>query len=331
MCARAPVRRAASITASMAEASLSGGRDARKAPYPRPRAPSRASSAGSSACTMRREPSAATSSMAASSCARSRCGNSSTPDGERKHLKPKTPASCSGASAPRLPGTAPPQNPTSMYADAAAAARLIAERLGGRRRRQRVQRHVDDRRHPTRRRRERRRAEALPLGAARLVDVHVRVDEARAAAPRRRGPAPPARRATRSRTPTTSAMRPPSITTAAGRKDPPRKVLPARMTRRSSATQAPLDTVTDSAGASVPASAASRLRPIRPHDRGVEDRAEESADHPGEAAQTAKRGDPDRRDREDGGDADGDQRAPVPPLLVEVAAPIRPSRTGRRP
>ena len=30
------------------------------------------------------------------------------------------------------------------------------------------------------------RGEALPLGAARLVDVHVAVDEARAAAPRRR-------------------------------------------------------------------------------------------------------------------------------------------------
>ena len=40
-----------------------------------------------------------------------RCGNSSTPECSRKHLKPKTPASCSGRRSGRLPGTAPPQKP----------------------------------------------------------------------------------------------------------------------------------------------------------------------------------------------------------------------------
>ena len=54
---------------------------------------------------------------------------------------------------------------------------LDLERVGRRGGRQRVQRHVDDRRHAARGGRERRRAEALPLGAARLVHVHVRVDE----------------------------------------------------------------------------------------------------------------------------------------------------------
>ena len=43
-------------------------------------------------------------------------GNSSTPESSRKHLKPKTPASCSGRRSARLPGTAPPQKPTSTKA-----------------------------------------------------------------------------------------------------------------------------------------------------------------------------------------------------------------------
>jgi len=46
------------------------------------------------------------------------------------------------------------------------------------RRRQAVQRHVDDRGDPTGGGRPGRGREALPLGAARLVDVHVRVDHA---------------------------------------------------------------------------------------------------------------------------------------------------------
>ncbi len=57
-------------------------------------------------------------------------------------------------------------------------AHLLAQRRGGGGRGHAVERHVDDRRHPAGRRRARRGAEALPLGAARLVDVHVGVDDA---------------------------------------------------------------------------------------------------------------------------------------------------------
>src|SRR5690606_31878572 len=48
----------------------------------------------------------------------------------RKHLKPNTPASCSGRSLPRLPGTAPPQKPTSTWHRPAALARLASSAAG---------------------------------------------------------------------------------------------------------------------------------------------------------------------------------------------------------
>jgi hypothetical protein len=54
---------------------------------------------------------------------------------------------------------------------------LHGKRFLRHRRRDRVQRHVDDRGDPARRGRPCRRGEALPLGAARLVDVHVGVDQ----------------------------------------------------------------------------------------------------------------------------------------------------------
>src|SRR5690606_360925 len=54
---------------------------------------------------------------------------------------------------------------------------LGLERLDVHRRRDRVERHVDDRRDAAGGRGPRRGREALPLGASRLVDVHVRVDE----------------------------------------------------------------------------------------------------------------------------------------------------------
>ena len=55
--------------------------------------------ARSAARRSRRSPSAH-----ASSCSGVSSGNSSTPEGSRKHLKPKTPASCSGRRSPRLSG-----------------------------------------------------------------------------------------------------------------------------------------------------------------------------------------------------------------------------------
>ncbi len=79
-------------------------------------------------------------------------GNSATPESSRKHLKPKTPASCSGRKSLRLSGTAPPQKPTSTYACPRARSAFGLQRGRVRRRRDAVQRHVDDRRDPARRR-----------------------------------------------------------------------------------------------------------------------------------------------------------------------------------
>src|SRR5262245_53944911 len=52
--------------------------------------------------------------------------NSSTPDGARKHLKPRTPASTSASSSAALPGTTPPQNATSTWHLPAAAFRFCS-------------------------------------------------------------------------------------------------------------------------------------------------------------------------------------------------------------
>ena len=56
----------------------------------------------------------------------SSCGNSSTPESARKHLKPKTPSSCSGRRSLTLPGMAPPQKPTSMKQLSCAALRFTS-------------------------------------------------------------------------------------------------------------------------------------------------------------------------------------------------------------
>ena len=55
---------------------------------------------------------------------------------------------------------------------------LRLQRRNSRRRRNAVERHVDNRRDAAGRRRARGRVEAFPVGAAGLVDVHVRVDDA---------------------------------------------------------------------------------------------------------------------------------------------------------
>ena len=110
--ARPPVSRAASMTRSIARSSAAGGRDARKPAYAGPCGARRSMASASSACTIISAPSRAVSAIAcAEARRRSRCGNSSTPESSRKHLKPKTPASCSGAQvgevarAPRRPRT----------------------------------------------------------------------------------------------------------------------------------------------------------------------------------------------------------------------------------
>ena len=98
--------------------------------------------------------------------------------GTRKHLNPNTPASHSGASSAIFPGTTPPQKPMSTESFPAAAASFSRNTRHGRRRRNAVERHLDQRGDAARRRRARGRRKTFPLGAAGLVDVDVRVDQA---------------------------------------------------------------------------------------------------------------------------------------------------------
>ena len=113
------------MTSAIARSSAASGRLSRKPRYAAPWAHSVISSA-SSACTTMREPIRATSAIASASSAGARWGNSSTPESSRKHLKPKTPASWRGARSATLPGTAPPQKPTSTQAWSAATARFAS-------------------------------------------------------------------------------------------------------------------------------------------------------------------------------------------------------------
>jgi len=77
-----------------------------------------------SACTSSGAPSGRSAPSASSSSALVTGGKSSAPESARKHLKPRTPASCSGARSRSLPGTTPPQNPTSTWHCPAATWRL---------------------------------------------------------------------------------------------------------------------------------------------------------------------------------------------------------------
>ena len=123
-------------------------------------------------------PSRAVSAIAAAKPAGSSGGNSATPESTRKHLKPNTPASCSGCELVR--GCPEPRRPRTRRRHAPGRTRsrcLTAQGVESRRRRDAVERHVDDRRHAAGRGGAGGGVEAFPLGASRLVDVHVRVDE----------------------------------------------------------------------------------------------------------------------------------------------------------
>ena len=119
------VQRGRSITSAMARFSAPRGREARKRAYCSPSACGAWSMArASSAWTIMSESKVFSSARSFSISSASSGGNSSTPECSRKHLKPNTPASCSGRRSPRFPGTAPPQKPTSTNAWPAAAARF---------------------------------------------------------------------------------------------------------------------------------------------------------------------------------------------------------------
>ena len=110
---------------SIARSSAAAGRERRYVAYEGPPgAGAAAITSASSAWAISSAPSRAASAIAAARPAGSSGGNSGTPESTRKHLKPNTPAACIPSSSPTLPGTAPPQNPTSMCACATAHSRL---------------------------------------------------------------------------------------------------------------------------------------------------------------------------------------------------------------
>ncbi len=157
-------------------------------------------------------------------------GNSGTPLSTRKHLNPTTPASCSPRISSRLSGTAPPQNATSTWHCPAAAFRLTCSAatstVGGSEFSGMSTIVVT----PPAAAARGGRGEALPLGAARLVDVHVRVDEAwqQHLVAARRYTSVPLDRACPPAAPRRSAG--PSSTTAAGCSRPPTTARRARST-----------------------------------------------------------------------------------------------------
>ena len=106
------------------------------------------------------------------------CANSSTPDGHEKALEAEHAGSRERL---ELAGVArhdaAPEPDVDLTAPAPRRA-LRVERRDRRRGRDAVERHVDERRDAAGRGRARRRVESFPFGPARLVDVHVRVDEA---------------------------------------------------------------------------------------------------------------------------------------------------------
>ena len=100
MCTRAPVRRAASMTVAIARAlgrPRAGGEEARRSCVPCAGGRRDRSASASSAWTIISASSSASSGQVALEVGRPRArGTPSTPEGSRKHLNPKTPASCSG-------------------------------------------------------------------------------------------------------------------------------------------------------------------------------------------------------------------------------------------
>ena len=124
---RHPVTRDCSMRCWMARFSACRGLEARNSEYARPPAFAAWSiSSGSSAWTMSNPSNAAISRIAASTSAGDSAGNSSTPECSKKHLNPNTPDSCSGRRSATLPGTAPPQNPTSTHVWPSAVLRLTS-------------------------------------------------------------------------------------------------------------------------------------------------------------------------------------------------------------
>ena len=106
-------------------------------------------------------------------------GNSSTPEGQRKHLKANTPARWSGASSSTFSPMNPPEKTRVHRATALGGGALGLERGDCGRGRDAVERHVEDCGDATGGRGAGRAREPLPIRATRVVDVHVGVHQPR--------------------------------------------------------------------------------------------------------------------------------------------------------
>ena len=184
-CSRAPVSRAASSAARTASISVTGGRErAQSSAVWRPSAracwPRRCVRTASSACSASssRGRMSALRCMASSSANSSRCGNSASPLSHRKALTPTTPARLQlGEVLERLGHQAAPQRVVHQRVLGDRAA-FDGQRAGVERRRMAVERHVAHGGDAAGRGRGRAGEKAFPVGAAGLVEVDVRVDEA---------------------------------------------------------------------------------------------------------------------------------------------------------
>jgi hypothetical protein len=97
-------------------------------------------------------------------------GNSSTPEGVRKHLNPKQPACNKGLSWPRLPGTTPPQNPADTFSWKAATEVGCWNAVEG---------HFDDGRNAVSSGSSGCRRESLPFSSAGLIDMNMGIHQPR--------------------------------------------------------------------------------------------------------------------------------------------------------
>ena len=184
MCRAQPASPAIAIALAIGATSAATGREAAKSaiavrPAASARRPSSRTITALSACTATGRPSTAARHIPSYSVRSSQAGKSSMPLSAMNALKPTTPQAASSSICSMLPGTSPPQNAKSTCAEPRAAASLAsnapASIVGG----SEFSGMSTRAREAAGRERARAAAAALPGGAAGVVEVHVRVDQAR--------------------------------------------------------------------------------------------------------------------------------------------------------
>ena len=164
----------------MASSSATTGRESRKARTVRDVRRSLRPRVNSSlsACTATGSSRRAASRSPSSRVTSSTRGNSGRPESHMNALNPTTPRAAISAMSDTEPGTSPPHSAKSVMDEASSAARLRSNSRAFDGARRGVQRHVEEQRAAAGRKRPAAGGSALPLGAPRLVEVQVHVDDA---------------------------------------------------------------------------------------------------------------------------------------------------------